>query len=317
MPRPSLAETFGLSPAATRAREALLALRGDPYTPPSRFDRSSLRILRPGLSLRTWLRRTRPDRRIPIYNYFNHTQTPIEDGWSVRVTQVRDYRGGRHTYDSHNGTDFVVPVGTVVVAPAPGRVIRVSSEFNRGGLKVVLNHGDGLITMCVHLSRALVGIDSIVRRGEPIALSGASGIDMVAAFPWTAPHVHFNVWLDGEPVDPFAVPGEIALWNDGNDPRPAAESPGEPIPDESDWDESAVARAIAACRDPALAGRLSEAHPLARRAADTIFHMNYYPTRFTERPRLFSQAHPRRPRLDLPFRPEDFDGIVDEDGDPA
>ncbi len=78
-----------------------------------------------------------------MYNLFNRTPTPLEDGWSVRKTQVTDFRGGTLTYDSHNGTDFAVPVGTVVVAPAPGKVLRISSEFNRGGLKVFLDHGRG------------------------------------------------------------------------------------------------------------------------------------------------------------------------------
>jgi hypothetical protein len=52
---------------------------------------------------------------------------------------VRDFRGGTLTYDSHNGTDFAVPPGTIVVAAAPGRVLRASSEFNRGGLKVFVD----------------------------------------------------------------------------------------------------------------------------------------------------------------------------------
>jgi murein DD-endopeptidase len=154
--------------------------------------------------LRTWLGRRRADRRVPIYNLFNRTPTPIADGWSVRKTQVRDFRGGTLTYDSHNGTDFAVPPGTIVVAAAPGRVLRVSSEFNRGGLKVFVDHGRGLVTTSNHLGRALVRDGDLVRRGQPIALSGASGIDMFLMFPWNVPHVHFNVWLNGEPVDPFA-----------------------------------------------------------------------------------------------------------------
>lgn len=40
-----------------------------------------------------------------------------------------------------------------------------------------------------------------------------------------------------------------------------------------------------------------------------LFQQNYYPTRFREHPRLYSAEHPRAPRLDLPFRREDFDGI--------
>ena len=83
----------------------------------------------------------------------------------MRVTQVRDFRGGTLTYDSHNGTDFAVPVGTEVLAAAPGRVFRVSNEFHRGGLKVFIDHGAGLITTSNHLARSLVRPGDVVRVG--------------------------------------------------------------------------------------------------------------------------------------------------------
>ena len=59
----------------------------------------------------------------------------------MRKTQVRDFRGGTLTYDSHNGTDFATAPGTVIVAPAAARVVLVVSEFHRGGLKLLLDHG--------------------------------------------------------------------------------------------------------------------------------------------------------------------------------
>lgn len=314
--RPSVTEVFGLSPFAERARDALRTFRGDPFTPPSRFDRTSLRILKPTLSIPLWLGIPARGRRVPIYNLFNHTRPPIEDGWSVRVTQVRDFRGGALTYDSHNGTDFAIPPGTVVVAAAPGRVVRVSNEFDRGGLKVFVDHGDGLITTSNHLSRALVRPGDRVRRGEPIALSGMSGIDGLLLFPWSTPHVHFNVWLDGAYVDPFALPGEVSLWRSANDPAPHRPAPGdddETIPDTA-WDHDAVARAIAGCRDPELRVQLAAIDDPIERAATVLFQTNYYPTRFVERPSLYLTKSERRPRLDLPFSWRDFDGIVFPEG---
>ncbi len=308
--RLSLGEVFGLTPIGKRLAEARFMLAGDPYTPPSRFGPSSLAILKPGLSLRCYLGLRRADRRVPIYNLFNHTPTPLEEGWSVRVTQVRDFRGGRNTYDSHNGTDFAIPIGTTVVAAAPGLVLRVSSEFHRGGLKVFIDHGHGIVTTHNHLARALVQPGQLVGRGEPIALSGYSGVDGVAAFPWSAPHVHFNVWLDGAYVDPFAAGDELSLWRHHNDPTPhrgqGEEEPFWP----ADWDSSAVEKARAACRDPKLRALLCAEPDAARRAMNTLFYMNYFPTRFSERPVLVSERHERRPLLDLPFRAEDFDGIV-------
>jgi murein DD-endopeptidase len=307
----SLAETFGLDPLSLRAREAWLALRGDGKVPASRFDVSSLGALQPALSVRTWLGSRRPDRRIPILNLVNRTPTPIEEGWSVRRTQVRDFRGGTLSYDSHNGTAFVIPVGTVVVAPADGVVLRISSEFNRGGLKIFLDHGDGLVTTSNHLARALVSVGETIARGEPVALSGYSGIDGLLMFPWSAPHVHFNVWLNGESVDPFAASGEVSLWLHGNDPRPAdsASHPASPAA-RTAFDERALLTAIDACLDESVRAQLLAQPDPSRRAMDLLFHRNYYPTRFRARPPIYPAVYPRQPALTLPFRSEDFAGIV-------
>lgn len=279
--RLSVAETFGLSPLPLRAREAWFAVRGDASVPGTKFDLSSLGILHPRLSVRTWLGRRRADRRVPICNLVNRTPTPLDQGWSLRRTQVRDWRGGALSYDSHNGTDFAVPVGTQVVAAAAGVVLRVSSEFNRGGLKIFVDHGDGLVTTYNHLGRALVRVGQTVERGETIALSGYSGLDAVVVFPWSVPHVHFNVWLDGAYVDPFGAGDEGPMWMHGNDPRPAA--PG--------------------ARDPAPRPDLDAA------AMDALFVHNFYPTRGA-RPIFYRTAHPRAPRLTLPFRGEDFIGVA-------
>src|SRR5262245_2215382 len=268
----SWAETFGITPLGTRLAEMAVVFRGAEGVPPSRFDASSLGIFQPGLALRTWLGRRRTDRRVPIYNLFNRTPTPIADGWSVRKTQVRDFRGGTLTYDSHNGTDFAVPPGTVVVAAAPGRVLRFSSEFNRGGLKVFVDHGRGLVTTSNHLGRALVRVGDLVRRGQPIALSGASGIDMLLMFPWNVPHVHFNVWLNGEPVDPFATPGEESIWRRANDPVPDDGGSGDDAAPTA-WDAATVDAAIAACDVAAVRDALRAIEPLDVRAMAVLFEM--------------------------------------------
>jgi murein DD-endopeptidase len=197
-------------------------------------------------------------------------------------------------------------------------VIRVSSEFHRGGRKVFLDHGHGLVTSYNHLSRPLVTPGQRVKRGELIALSGYSGIDALVGFPWAPPHVHFNVWLDGVYVDPFTPieREEPSLWRRRNDPVPAL--PGELDDDtipSSDWDDAAVARARDACVHPGTCAEIDRAPTPAERAGALLMHLVYFPTRF-QRARLgesfslFRVPHPREPRLDLPFSHRDYDGVV-------
>ncbi len=304
--RPNLIEVLGLAPWRQRLRETVFAVRGDALTPPSRFDHTSLRILQPRLAAALWRGRRPFGRAVPIYNLFNRTPTPIADGWSVRKTHVRDFRGGTLTYDSHNGTDFATAPGTVIVAPAAARVILVVSEFHRGGLKLLLDHGDGLATSYAHLARALVGPGQTVARGEPIALSGASGLNFVAALGADPPHLHFNVWLDGEPVDPFAQPGEVSLWRRANDPAPGAADRDLPP---TAIDDARLEAQLAACKDPALAARLRAIPDVGARALATIFARNYQPMRFAEHVSPYASRPARVPRLDLPFAATDYDRI--------
>ena len=305
----SLREALGLVDVAAAARAAALAFRGDPTTPPSKFGLSSLRILQPRLALATWAGRRVGGRRVPLYNLFCHDRPPVEEGWSVRVTTARDFAGHQATYDSHNGTDFAVPVGTRVAAAADGVVARVSSEFDRGGLKVVIDHGGGLVTTSNHLARALVAPGDRVRRGDVVALSGMSGLDGVAVFPWNAPHVHYNVWLDGEAVDPFAPDERESLWWRPNDPRPAPPPDDAALPPTA-WDLDAVERTLASCLHPPTRAAIDAERDPDRRAVACVFFSVYYPTRFGVRPSLVKARSPRRPVLSLPFLAEDFDGVA-------
>lgn len=305
MSRIGVAETFGLSPVTNALGDMRRALRGSPHVPPTQWGGSSTRIFKPRISVPTWLRRTRADRLVPVYNFFNRVPQPKDEGYSVRVTYCRDFRGGRWTYDGHIGTDFACPVGTPIVAGAPGVVLRVSCELDRGGLKVCVDHGEGLFTTHNHLSRALVKVGDRVARGEVVGLSGASGVEFVLFFPWVAPHLHYNVWLDGEPVDPFAAAGEESLWRRRNDPVPGA---GDERLGPSAWDASGVDAAIDACRDPVARDAMRALPTLETRGAEVLFQRSYRPTLFASFPPLYRGRSGRSPRLDLPFRAADFRG---------
>lgn len=301
-------EVFGLSPLKPALEQCWAAIAGDEHSPPTQAGLSSLRIFRPWLSLPLWLGKTRRDRRVPIYNLPNRVPAPKGEGYSVRVTYCRDYRGRQLSYDGHLGTDFAIPVGTEVTAAAPGIVRQVRNDMQRGGLKVCIDHGKGLITTSNHLARALVQPGQRVFRGEVIALSGMSSVDGVLFFPWLAPHVHFNVLLDGVPIDPFAKAGEVSLWLARNSPTPHRGTDSEEL-EPTLWSEDGVRASIEAVKDTALKQELEAIDDFEQRAAEVAINRVFLNHYFREHPPLTHEPSPRQPQLDLPFKAEDFDGV--------
>lgn len=305
------AEVFGLHPLKLRFKQAKIALFGEEDVPPSSFDLSSLKQLHPKVSPWLWMGIAYKKRTVLISNLFNHTPTPIKDGWSVKKTQIKDFRGKSLTYNSHNAVDFSIPVGSRVCSAAPGKVIKVQSEFNRGGLKIHIDHGHGLITGYVHLARALVEVGQVVQRGEIIALSGYSGIDGFSTFPFGIPHVHFNTWLNGKPVEAFPYENYTSLWKSGALPEPhknTSEKQEEFVP--SLFDQKKVAEAIELCKTKSSKDRIIAISDPYFQAAELLLEMNYYPTRFEKHINIYEIEHPRKAHLDLPFLSEDFDKLV-------
>ncbi|MCK9795221.1 M23 family metallopeptidase [Isoptericola sp. 4D.3] len=99
-----------------------------------------------------------------------------------------------HESRLHAGTDFHAAVGTSIASPTRGVVDQVGWSSG-GGLNVAIAHADGVKTRHLHLSEALVKPGEEVQGGQPIARSGDSGVG-------TGAHYHFEVHVDGEPIDP-------------------------------------------------------------------------------------------------------------------
>lgn len=97
----------------------------------------------------------------------------------------------------HNGTDFAMPIGTPVTAPAAGRVERVVKHY-AAGRYVVIRHDNGYRTRYLHLSQALVNKGERVEMGDRIALSGNTGRS-------TGPHLHYEVHVNNAPVNAMKV----------------------------------------------------------------------------------------------------------------
>lgn len=305
-----LAERFGLRPLSKAWGEAKKALVGSEGRPGTDWALSSTKIFKPQISLPTWLGRRRPDGRVPVYNFVSRNRPPKDAAYSVRVDICRDWRGGQWTYDGHVGTDFALPIGTPLTTTAPGRVVRVASEFDHGGLKVCIDHGGGLFTTSSHMSRACVREGDILGRGQVIGLSGASGIEFVLFFPWVAPHLHLNVWLGGEVVDPYAREDEVGLWLHRNDPKPADLSAPSESFEPSAWDEKGVEASIDACLDPQVRDAAQACETLERRAAEILFWRNQTPAAFTDFPPLYHEVSEPKPHLDLPLRSSDYVGAA-------
>ncbi|MCH4564030.1 peptidoglycan DD-metalloendopeptidase family protein [Halomonas sp. EGI 63088] len=97
----------------------------------------------------------------------------------------------------HRGTDFAMPIGTPVQAPADGQVEKVGNH-PLAGRYVVVRHDNGYRTRYLHLSRPLVSRGDRVSMGERIALSGNTGRS-------TGPHLHYEVIVNNNQVDAMKV----------------------------------------------------------------------------------------------------------------
>lgn len=115
---------------------------------------------------------------LPVQGFVSRTFRPTADNPKTR----------------HLGIDLAVKRGTRVIATADGEVAFAGWD-DSFGWKVVLKHLNNVETMYGHNDTLLVATGQIVRYGQAIALSGSTGVS-------TAPHVHYEVRVDGLPVDP-------------------------------------------------------------------------------------------------------------------
>ena len=113
--------------------------------------------------------------------------------WPVHgvLTSGFGWRWGR----MHEGIDLAVGVGTPVVAAASGTVI-VAGWLGGYGNLVVIDHGNGVSTAYGHNTSVTVGVGQSVAQGQLVSYSGSTGHS-------TGPHVHFEVRINGAPVDPL------------------------------------------------------------------------------------------------------------------
>jgi murein DD-endopeptidase MepM/ murein hydrolase activator NlpD len=105
------------------------------------------------------------------------------------------YINGKPEY-RHRGVDIAAPRGTPVRAAEAGTVTLARDDFKLHGRTIILDHGQGVSSLYLHLKSIAVKPGVIVRRGDVIGLVGSSG----AA---TGPHLHWGVYVQRDAVDPL------------------------------------------------------------------------------------------------------------------
>jgi murein DD-endopeptidase MepM/ murein hydrolase activator NlpD len=108
-----------------------------------------------------------------------------------------------HIARPHEGIDVTAPMGSPIEAPAAGTVSDAGWESGYGNT-VTIDHGYGLVTKFAHCSKLLVHTGQRVSRGTKIALVGNTGLA-------TGPHLHYEVHVNGRPVDPlkYVLPDKV------------------------------------------------------------------------------------------------------------
>lgn len=225
-----------------------------------------------------------------VYAYFD-TRTHREpvSRWKnwVFARPGEDWQGGHHTYAGHTGTDFLLPVGTAVLAMASGYLTHTSADFS-GGLTAFLDYGGGVATSFRHLQQIFCAPGTYVKRGECVGTSGRSGI-----IQWSGglipPHLHVTLWVNGLPTDLFQNgrdPQSMCYWiNNENKPRRA-------LSGDEQWDYTQQ-------------WCLLDKATLLKQAAltDSIAWSNFwqYASRLLPDELSISDASTSQPRLSLPF----------------
>ena len=124
---------------------------------------------------------------------------PAETSYTSSFGLRRTYNG--KTLSVHQGLDYKAALGTQVTAANSGRIVIARDMYFEGGF-IVIDHGESIFTLYMHLSEFLVREGANVEKGDPIGRSGSSG-------RVTGPHLHFAVRWQGAYLEPSTL---LGLW---------------------------------------------------------------------------------------------------------
>ncbi|MES2987445.1 MAG: M23 family metallopeptidase [Pseudomonadota bacterium] len=128
---------------------------------------------------------------------------PVVGRISTLFGSQRIYAGEPGSY--HSGIDIARPTGTTVLAPADGVVILAATKpFTLEGNLLMIDHGSGLNSAFMHLSRINVRVGEHIKRGQQIGAVGMTGRA-------TGPHLHWSLkWRDAR-IDPLLLAGPMPV----------------------------------------------------------------------------------------------------------
>jgi murein DD-endopeptidase MepM/ murein hydrolase activator NlpD len=197
----SSSESAGTSPGKTISFERKIRVEGQRYPRvelkvPARYTAPSpedQREIEKGKEIKAEVFKTVSDAREWEGSFSAPVNAEISDLFGVE----RVFNGS--VQSTHEGLDFRVPSGTTVEAVNSGRIILAQPLFFEGNC-VVIDHGQGLLTLYLHLSKFLVKEGDDVTKGQPIGLSGGTGRA-------TGPHLHLAVRWQGVYLNPQVLLG--------------------------------------------------------------------------------------------------------------
>jgi len=127
---------------------------------------------------------------------------PVEGSLSDQTIAFSSYFGNRRSYNNgqyygfHGGLDFLVVLNSLnIYAPAPGKIL-YAGPMDIRGFTTFIDHGQGVVSGYAHQNEILVEVGETVETGQLIGMIGNTG-------RVTGPHLHWDIWVNGNQVDPF------------------------------------------------------------------------------------------------------------------
>jgi murein DD-endopeptidase MepM/ murein hydrolase activator NlpD len=115
-------------------------------------------------------------------------------GCMTSLFGVRRLHNGKPTGDYHGGLDLRAAAGQPIRATAAG-VVKIARQFNLHGGTVAIDHGQGLESMYLHMSKIAATEGATVQKGDVLGYAGSTGRS-------TGPHLHWTLYVNGIPVNP-------------------------------------------------------------------------------------------------------------------